>query len=210
MQPFSALDGLIGVVLAGGLSSRMGHDKAGITLHGAGAPNLLARTCDLLSSLGMEVWISGRRPVLQTNETQTNYFYFEDKVPGLGPLGGIATALELAAGRPCLVLSCDMPFMDRETLERLIEQRQKRRPGTLLTIYVQADTGYQENLAAIYEPGSLPLLQHCIENKLLKLSRIIPIEQQERLNYNTEDSLPFFNVNYPADLEAARRIIRSL
>lgn len=210
MQSFSAPEDLIGVVLAGGLSSRMGHDKAGITLHGDGTPNLLARTSDLLSALGLEVWISGRRSVLQADGTQAKYFYFEDKVPGLGPLGGISTAMELAAGRPCLVLSCDMPFMDRETLERLIRCRQNRRSGSLLTIYVQADTGYQENLAAIYEPGSLPLLQHCVENKLLKLSRIVPIEQQERINYETEESLPFFNINYPADLEAARRIIRAL
>lgn len=210
MQLSSAPDDLIGIVLAGGLSSRMGHDKAGITLHGEGAPNLLARTIGLLSGFGLEVWVSGRSPALQADGTLSPHFHVTDKVPGLGPLGGIAAALELAAGRPCLVLSCDLPFMDQATMARLIKRRQNRRPGSLLTIYVQAETGYQENLAAIYEPGSLPLLQHCLDNKLLKLSRIIPIEQQERINYNTEESLPFFNINYPADLEAARRIIRSL
>ncbi|SHN50124.1 molybdenum cofactor guanylyltransferase [Desulfovibrio litoralis] len=195
---------IIGVILAGGLSSRMGHDKASIALSTDDDLDLLGKTCKLLTETGLDVWISGRE------NKALNLFCFPDAKKGLGPLSGIVRALELSQNRACLILSCDLPFMDQKTINALIECRNQRKQGTVLTIYVQKETGYPEHLAAIYEPESLPLLKESLEKELLKLNRIIPIDKQERIYYNSEDSLPFFNINYPADLEVARRIIRSL
>ena len=193
--------GLTGVVLAGGLSSRLGHDKVRLKLSGASGPDLLARSVRLLQSVCGEALVIGRE--------QPGYRCHPDKEPGNGPVGGIATALEVSGG-PCLLLSCDLPFMEAAVLERLVEAHATRPAGALTTCYRQEDTGHKEALVAVYEYECLPLFRACVEGKLLKISRVVPEECQHYLYYSAADSLPFFNINYPADLELARRMIALL
>ena len=191
-----------GVVLAGGLSSRLGHDKAVLRLHSDGKElNLLARSAALLEGVCGKVIIVGREV--------EGYTCYPDDAPGNGPVGGIATALR-AAGTACLVLSCDMPFMDKAVLERLLRAHAERPSGSLSTCYRQRDTGHTESLVAIYEAEALPFFQSCLAEKWLKISRVVPPERQYFLVYSAEESLPFFNINYPADLEVARLMIRMI
>lgn len=187
-----------GIVLAGGISSRMGQDKAALTLDIAEYADLLGRTAKLLHDLLGEVHIAGRHhPV---------YPSFADDVPGLGPVGGIATSLR-NTGAACFALSCDLPFITMDVLRRLLEFRAARPPEVLMTAYCQEETGYSEPLVAIYEPGALPYFQEAVAGRLLKINRIVPRHLQRHLAYGREESLPFFNVNYPADLEIARRVL---
>lgn len=187
-----------GIVLAGGLSSRLGQDKASLTLDIAEYADLLGRTAKLLRALLGEVYIAGRH--------HPDYPSFFDDVPGLGPVGGIATSLR-NTGKACFALSCDLPFMDLDVLRRLLDFRAARPPGVLMTAYCQEETGYSEPLIAIYEYGALPYFQEAVDGRLLKITRIVPKELQRHLPYGREASLPFFNVNYPADLEIARRVL---
>lgn len=189
---------LTGVVLAGGLSSRLGHDKVLLRLHGGQNLDLLAHGVALLERVCAKVLVVGRE--------RPGYACFPDKVPGCGPVGGIATALEVSNG-PCLVLSCDLPFMESAVLEKLVRARDARPPDTLSTAYRQKDTGHIEALVAVYEPGCLPYFQESVRQRLLKISLIVPREQQHFLDYSIEEALPFFNINYPADLEVARRML---
>jgi molybdopterin-guanine dinucleotide biosynthesis protein A len=46
--------------------------------------------------------------------------------------------------------------------------------------------------------------------RLLKISKVVPPEHQYLIPYGVKDSLPFFNINYPADLEIARRMMAVL
>jgi molybdopterin-guanine dinucleotide biosynthesis protein A len=94
----------IGVVLAGGQSSRMGRDKAQLVYHGQ---SLLTRMRDLLGEAGAdEVWISGKGGI-------------EDRA-AIGPLGGIIACLE-AAPEDAVLLFCpvDMPLLTADTLRVL-------------------------------------------------------------------------------------------
>ncbi len=197
--------GLTGVVLAGGLSTRLGNDKTVIRLHGDSGPDLLTRTCSLLSEIVDEVWVSGRSEVPKI----PGYHWLRDERVGLGPIGGVTTALRSATG-PILVLSCDLPFMDISCLERLVARRAERTDATLMTTFLQVETGFIESLVAIYEPAALPLFEQAVGNGIHKLSRVIPEEARLYVPYTSEESLPFFNINYPADLEMARRLIAGL
>ncbi|MCG8529524.1 MAG: molybdenum cofactor guanylyltransferase [Desulfovibrionales bacterium] len=196
---------ITGIVLAGGLSSRMGHDKTRIHLHGESEPDLLVYTCKLLEKICPEVWISSR----DVKPHAKGYLWVKDEIEGMGPIGGIVSALRAAQG-PVLVLSCDLPFMDIERLNTLLEFRKTRPENTLQTTFIQEETGFIEALVSIYEFESLPLFERAIEHGIYKLSRVIPNEKRHTLAYTQEDSLPFFNVNYPADLEMARRIIAAI
>ncbi|MDR2502884.1 MAG: molybdenum cofactor guanylyltransferase [Deltaproteobacteria bacterium] len=190
--------GLRGAVLAGGLSSRLGLDKAGLRLTEEG-PDLLARAALLLRSLGLPPLVVGRQ--------HTDFDWIYDATPGQGPLGGIVAALRHAQG-PCLVISCDLPFMDAPTLLRLLAARETRPPAALYTAFWQPETGHTEHLAAIYEYAALDPLEQGLGRGLLKISRILPAESRHGVPYSPQGSLPFFNINYPADLLLAKDYLR--
>jgi len=147
---------LNGLLLAGGRSTRMKRDKAGIEY--AGRPQL-QRAMELLAPL-----VGGRAFVsvsaAQRNDPQrTAYPTIADLRPDLGPLAGIQAAQHARPDDAWLVLACDLPFLGRRTLEQLIAQRA---PGQLATAYRSRFDGKPEPLCAIYEPSSRALIEDWI------------------------------------------------
>ncbi|MDR2695318.1 MAG: molybdenum cofactor guanylyltransferase [Deltaproteobacteria bacterium] len=193
---------LVGVVLAGGLSSRMGEHKPALRL-GEGMPDLLSRTVDLLRSCTAEVWVSCRK-----GQSVPDCRCIHDLEEGLGPIGGIVSALTALARSPrqaALVVSCDLPFMHADILARLINARRSAKPGTLMTTFLQAETGYIEALTAIYEKEALPFFEQALAAGQRQINLVLGPDRREDVPYTRREALPFFNVNYPADLETARR-----
>ena len=88
-------------ILAGGASRRMGRDKA--TLEFRGQP-LIDHMAGLLSHAFGAVRIVGRGDL-------------SDRIPGLGPIGGIATALEATETERNLVVAVDLPLLTPEFLK---------------------------------------------------------------------------------------------
>lgn len=187
-----------GIVMAGGLSSRMGEDKRRLSIHDDGK-DLLEHTVSLLREHAEAVFVSCRAP------QDAPFPVIPDMVQRMGPFGGLYSVLHRLNG-PLLVLSCDLPFMDRETLARLLEARQNRERGTIMTTFQQAETGFIEALVAVYEPACLPWFQMARDRGIRKISDVIPTGLRTHVPYTQAEALPFFNVNYPADLEIARRL----
>lgn len=199
---------VVGLVLAGGLSSRMGREKARIKVHGAGKPDLLTRTCRVMGEVLEDVWVACR-----PGRPREGSICIFDRVEGLGPFGGVHAGLLAAreAGRRAvLAVSCDLPFMDEQTLRRLLRARRERPAETLLTTFRQQETGFIEALTAIYEVEALPFFEQALSAGERKLSRIVGPARRTDILYARHESLPFFNVNYPADLEVARRLLAAL
>jgi molybdopterin-guanine dinucleotide biosynthesis protein A len=88
-------------ILAGGLSLRMGRDKAGLRWRGK---SLLQHVRDAALQTAWPVRVIRR-----------------DLVPRCGPLGGICTALRTTRHEMVLFLACDMPFITREFIARFLE-----------------------------------------------------------------------------------------
>lgn len=189
---------ICGIVLAGGLSSRMGRDKLLLSVHGDGK-DMLTCTFELLSKVTDRVFVSCRTP------EGVAFPVIPDDMERQGPLGGILTTLRRLRA-PLLVLSCDLPFMDRPTLHRLLAARTARRPGTIMTSYREEKTGVLEPLVSIYEPECLPWFEEAQAGGLRKLGMVIPESLRTEISYTLPTALPFFNINYPADFEAARRL----
>ncbi len=189
---------LAGIILAGGKSTRLGHDKARIIFSGA---SLLSRAVDLLKRHCPSVYIVGRT----FDEHGLNIPSFLDLVPGCGPAGGIATILR-ELRQPCLVLSCDLPLMDDRMLRRLRAGWREKPDHALMTTFQQEDTGFIESLVAIYEPQALPLLEQAFTQGLYQLNRILPSELRHHLPYPHSEATPFFNINHPADLSMLRQL----
>lgn len=104
-EPAVAFDG---VVLAGGRSSRMGTDKAGLPWRGR---PLLQHMRGLLEQAGAQrVLICGPGPDAQS---------LPDRQPGLGPLGGLLTLAQTQPDGVYLILPVDMPRLTSGLLRRL-------------------------------------------------------------------------------------------
>lgn len=106
------MTGLLGAVLAGGRSSRFGTDKAQAQL---GDATLLHHAARLLHPFVDEVVIVGERQGGIPDLPRT----------GLGPLGGIAAALDHGCthGYRCvLTIGCDMPLVAPVLIEALLRR----------------------------------------------------------------------------------------
>ena len=90
-----------GFVLAGGESSRMGRDKAALKWKGQ---SLLHQMTGLLKAVCDSVHVVGRADL-------------PDHHPGLGPIGGIATALHATTTAHNLVVAVDLPLLTMDFLK---------------------------------------------------------------------------------------------
>jgi len=106
------LELFLGVVLAGGKSSRMGADKA--LLPFCGRTLLQHQYEKMVSVVGSEnVVVSGNYP---------QYQHIVDQDHGIGPLGGISSIVKQFANTEYFVfLPVDMPNLSEKTLFRLIQ-----------------------------------------------------------------------------------------
>lgn len=197
---------ILGLILAGGLSSRMGMHKPALKVHGEGQPDMLVRTAALLRACVPEVWISCR-----SEQSVPAYTCLHDLQNDLGPIGGIYTALQALQSteyQALLVLSCDLPFMHKDNLLSLLQAHSQHAP--LMTTFKQADTGFIEALVSIYHRNAFPHFQQAVNAGVRQINKVIPENLRHDIVYQRADALPFFNINYPADLEMARRLIQSL
>ncbi len=97
--------------------------------------------------------------------------------------------------------------MDGATLDRLLAARDARPAGAILTTFQQVETGYIEALVAVYEPACLPCFEEARVRGLRQLNLVVPEASQARIPYTRAEARPFFNINFPADLERARRLL---
>ena len=196
-----------GVVLAGGLSTRMGREKALLRVHGPDRPDMLARTHGLLLGLLGVCWVSCR-----PERAHQGYDCLFDARAGQGPAAGVQAALRRAGAlgyAAVLALSCDLPFMDAPTLRALLAARAQAPKGSLATLYAAADSGRVEALSAVYEAAALPLFDAALAGGARRLSAVIPPEQRHVLVYSAAAGQPFFNLNRPEDLARAGDMLSS-
>lgn len=184
---------ICGIVLAGGKSSRLGQDKARLIINGQ---TLLERTLALAGQFCVRTFCVGRDTQAQGIKAQ----WMIDEIPGMGPMGGIITALKTLKS-PCLVLACDLPRLDSGIIERLIQHRNTHGRDRYITTYYRKKTGFIESLVSVYEPQSLALLIAAAREGCYQLSRAIPFEYRCHLEYGSLEEECFFNVNYPHDLD---------
>ena len=101
-------------ILAGGASRRMGRDKAMLEIDGE---PLLLHIARAAQETGASVVVVGRDRPDEWPEPDVRFV--TDDVNGIGPLGGLATALR-SSGVGVILLACDMPRMSSEAIAWLL------------------------------------------------------------------------------------------
>lgn len=196
----------MGIVLAGGRSTRLGRDKACLHVQPGQGDDLLCSSVRLLQGvLGEDrVAVVGRDVSTHPSlHRRGNVGWHLDEVPGKGPMGGVLTALDRYKCS-CLVISCDMPFLSAPVLNDLLELWARREPSTLMTTYRQPGTGYLESLTAVYEYEACERLREHLAGGWLRLSGAFEPHEVCSIEYGAHGSRPFFNVNTPDDVRWMR------
>jgi molybdenum cofactor guanylyltransferase len=145
ISPISAL------ILVGGKSTRMGRDKSQIDYHGKPQWQYVG---DILRGLDLDVFISCRDEQMPQYEGEN---VITDTFMDLGPYGAILSAFRENPNTAWLVVACDLPLLDKSTLENLIKNRN---PSAVATTYRSPESaeGFPEPLITIWEPKSYPIL----------------------------------------------------
>lgn len=149
LTPFTPTP-LMGLVLAGGRSTRMGTAKEELRWYGKQQQYAMA---DLLAKFCSAVSISCRPDQLE--KISKSYTALPDAFPGMGPAGGILSAFQSRKEAAWLVVACDLPLLDEKALDFLVRCRN---PEKTATVYESPVDQGPEPLAAIWEPESFPLL----------------------------------------------------
>jgi molybdenum cofactor guanylyltransferase len=183
-------------VLAGGKAVRMGTDKALIAVDGR---TLLAAAVATLSALSDDVHVIGRERAAGI-ATAT---FVPDLRPGAGALGGIYTALTVARYSRCLVVACDMPFLNANLLTYLADL------SANYDVVIPKLGAFLEPLHAVYADTCLPHIESLLDRGVLRILdffdrvrvRYVDVSEMSRLG---DVVLSAFNVNTPEQLEQAR------
>ncbi len=136
-----------GLVLAGGRSTRMRHDKAALQYRGG---TQLEQAMQLLRRYVRRAFVSVR-PDQTADPVRAGFAQIVDTRADLGPIAGLLAAQAEYPHVAWLILACDLPFLDATTLEHLLRSR---RPDRQATAYRSSHDGLPEPLCAIYEPSS--------------------------------------------------------
>jgi molybdopterin-guanine dinucleotide biosynthesis protein A len=187
-----------GFILAGGASSRMGRDKARLTLDGR---SFVERIAEALSPVAERVNLVGAKNV-SSSLIKRNV---PDVYESWGALGGLHAALAACSAEWALVVACDLPFVTSELFARLASLREDAEA----VVPLQAD-GKLQPLCALYRRSPCAeLARELIEagerrpRALIKAvrARLVDVEELSDL----QDSQFFFeNVNTPVDYAQAR------
>jgi molybdopterin-guanine dinucleotide biosynthesis protein A len=193
-------EGLIAAVLAGGASRRMGTDKSALTI---GPRRVLGRLSELLADRIGQVMIVGGKP--DRRGIPASVAWHPDIRPGLGPLGGIATALRVAAAsdppKAVCVAACDLAGLGGEMLDLLLAARNRQAPATAPT---NPETGRIEPLLAVYEPSALRSIEAALDSGKLSVTEWLTAAKAHLLAVPTDLAGQLENVNTPEALEAMR------
>lgn len=180
--------GCTAVVMAGGKSCRMGREKALIEIGGIPLWKLQQAK---LAMFADEVLISAKEGIIDVPVVK-------DLIPGLGPLGGLASVLEVAGHERVLLLGVDMPGMTAVYLESLLAG------ATSACGVVPMMDGFYQGLAAVYPRSILPLARDVLageDHSMQLLNRLAIAKGQMRVCTVLQEEYPLFrNWNTAADM----------
>ncbi|HVN24199.1 MAG TPA: molybdenum cofactor guanylyltransferase [Syntrophorhabdales bacterium] len=190
---------MTGAILAGGRSRRMGRDKA--TLPFKNRPLIAHVYRTVKAVLPDVVVISKHHTAIEGIESPI----MKDAIPIEGSLVGIASALLHARTDYVFVFGCDMPFLRKETITRMVDVVQGEH-----IIIPRTPAGY-EPLHAIYNRSCLSHMLRAIEEGKIGISKLFPyfkvkVVEEPQLFLNNGVSI-FTNINTEEDLDRAERFI---
>src|SRR5437016_2345075 len=185
-------------VLAGGKSSRMGTNKAFLSLNGSTpveqARALVAQVCEKVFILGARELYSHLGECL------------EDVYPDCGPLGGIHVALLNSPTPHSLIIAVDTPFITAGFLDYMIE----RALSSSAMVTSPRIGGVVQPTCAVFTHDFLAIAEAALQAGQYKIEPLFPQDktlllEEADINRFALGAQMFDNLNTPEDFERARK-----
>jgi len=190
------------IILAGGMSSRLGQNKALQVLEGK---SLIQRVNERLDALSAEIVIvtASGEPVPCSAAVPIKTV--SDIWAGRGPLVGLYSGLMASSCQQAVVVGCDMPFLSVGLLEYISQI------SSCFDVVVPRIEDKVEPLCAVYSTSCLPAIRELLDRDELRINRLFNMVKvryvgEAEINRFDPQHLSFFNVNSRADLTRAGRI----
>jgi molybdopterin-guanine dinucleotide biosynthesis protein A len=187
-----------GFILAGGLSTRMGYDKARLKLNGKSFVDHISRA---LRGLTDRISLVSSKPIDACWELPV----VRDVYENCGALGGLHTALSSCRAPWAVVVACDLPLITTDFLIRL----SKFHEGFEAVVPVQRNDMVQP-LCALYSID--PCLERAKQliirgerrvHKLLEMVKTQLVREEMIMGDNPMSNL--YNINTPEDYDYVRK-----
>ncbi len=191
------------VILAGGMSRRLGRNKALEPFQGE---PLIRRVIHRMGQVASNIIIvANDHERVAELDLPERAIPVIDEYPGKGSLGGIYTGLRAAPTEWAVFCACDMPFPSPQLYEALLSRR-----GSSNAVVPVVD-GRPEPIHSAYSKSCLEPIREKLHANELKISGFF---DEVSVSYFTEDQvreidpdlLSFFNINTQQDLEKANQI----
>ncbi|QBA65610.1 molybdenum cofactor guanylyltransferase [Muriicola soli] len=178
----------------------MGTDKARLSYHGISQQevlyNMALKICD-------KAFISLRSD--QQQDLGSEMETILDRNEFAGPFNGILSAHASFPDAAWLVLACDLPLINLETLESLIDARDSNKDATALATRA---SGLPEPLAAIWEVSGLKKAIEYLQTAASSCPRKFLLQADTQLIFPEKDEF-LANANSMEDYKRIKEVLNS-
>jgi molybdopterin-guanine dinucleotide biosynthesis protein A len=191
---------MTGIILSGGLNSRIGLNKAFLEISGK---RIIERTVLLFTNLFQEVIVVTKEPLI--------YEYLDVRIVTdvekvTGSLMGVYSGLLSSTNEYNFIAACDMPLLDEDVIRHIIS---KSRGYDAAVPFCQ---GRLQSLHAVYSKRCIHALEELINSGNLKIARLFEkiktcrVEEEE-LKKIDPDLKSFININTKEDLRYVQEML---
>ena len=186
------------IVLAGGMSRRLGRDKAQEVIAGE---RMIDRIIRILRSCADEIIVVVSDKQRERDLRLPRYVNIAtDIYPNTGSLGGIYSGLNAATNDWCFVAACDMPFLNHALVDYLISYRKG------FDAVIPILDGRPEPLHALYSKSCVLAIKKQLLANDLKIARFFPMQkvcfvEEEKIRIKDPELRSFLNINTQEDLD---------
>jgi molybdenum cofactor guanylyltransferase len=182
------------IILAGGRSSRMGADKSLLSVDGQ---PIIERIRERLAGRFDQILISANEP------EKLAFLGLEvvpDRIPGQGPLMGIASALDASSSELNFVVACDIPHIDIALVEEMLAEAERSGADVVVPM---TDGKEYEPLFAVYRKSALEAINRVLASGGRRISDIFALCRVKHIRLSDANQLR--NLNTPAEYEEFRK-----
>lgn len=181
---------MTGVILAGGMSSRFGSDKAQATLYGQ---TFMEHAFRLLRTICNRVVVSGAK----VRGLKAKVRCIPDAVPGGGPMSGIASVVEAVKDEWLMIVPCDMPLISPDLLQTMLT----RSGGVLSQVWQGPDGRLQPFPMLLHRPAALKALSAIGMGAGMSIKSMLRVMAHATIPIPSDQLYKFSNINTPQELE---------
>lgn len=191
-----------GVILSGGLNTRMGgKSKAFLSV---GRERILDRLYQTMGGLFEELLLVTNEPI---EYLSWDMLIVTDLIPVRSALTGIHAGLFHAPSSHIFVTACDMPFLKKAMVNALLDLLEPK-----WDVIIPVTAKGPQPLCAIYSKRCIKPIEDQLQGQA---SKIVSFFSKVRVQEVPEDTLreldpdldSFFNINTPGDLTASEKIL---